>query len=228
MNPFHHTAISLKYLRQKTPEVILFYSGGKDSLVLLDLLAPHFEKIHCVFMYFVKNLEHLEPFLAWVKHYPNAVLHQFPHWMTSYYMKHNFYSIPRPQNTVKAFKQIDIEKKAKEITGCDWIVFGHKQADSLNRRVMLRGYKFDCINEKGCKVYPLSLWNKRQVKSYIKMRRLITPIEYGGKNSNGLDLNLDVFLWLRKNFPSDLDKIYKVFPPSRQILFEYDYEQQRK
>lgn len=224
LSPFKHTTTVLKYLRAQSSEVILFYSGGKDSLVLLDLLAPHFDKIHCVFMYFVKDLQHIEPYLAYVKRYPNTQITQLPHWMTAYYIKNGFYSFFMPDKQIKNAKQADIENKAKKITGCDWIVFGQKQADSLNRRVMLRGYKFDAINDKNKKVYPLSLWNKEQVKSYLNMHRIIKPIEYGGKNSNGIDLNIDVFLYLRANYPEDLERIYKVFPLSRQILFEYDYK----
>jgi len=227
MNPTKHAAIALKHLREQTPEVVLFYSGGKDSLVLLDLLAPHF-KVHCFFMYFVKNLRHLNFFLEWVKRYPNATLHQLPHWMVSYYIKHNYFSIPTPGRSIKALKQADIEGKAREISGCDWIVFGHKKADSMNRRIMLSTYKFDCINDKGKKIYPLALWTKRQVKSYIQINNIIKPIEYGAKNSNGLDLNIDVFLYLREFFPDDLEKIFNIFPLSRQILYEYDYEQRNR
>lgn len=225
MTPSKHTATVLNYLRGQASEVILFYSGGKDSLVLLDLMAPYFKKIYCVMMEFVPDLTHLKPFMTWVNRYPNTELVKMPHWMTAYYMHNNYYSMPRPGKQVKAFKQVDIENAAKEKTGCKWIVFGHKQADSLNRRLMLRGYKFDAINEKGYKVYPLSIWNKKQVKGYIQIKKLIRPVEYGGKNSNGLDLNIDVFLWLQKHYPQDLEKIYKVFPLSQKILFDYEQQQ---
>ena len=45
-------------IRVKSNEALLFLSLGKDSLVLLDLVYPKFDRIVCVFMYFVKNLEH--------------------------------------------------------------------------------------------------------------------------------------------------------------------------
>lgn len=223
LSPFRHTAVVLNHLRAQSSEVVLFYSGGKDSLVLLDLLAPHFEKVYCLFMYFIKDLEHIEPYMQWVKRYPNAELIQLPHWMIGHYMKIKYYSFYNPDVKQKTYKQLDVEKKAKELTGCEWIVFGHKQADSMNRRLMLRGYKFDAINENNKKVYPLSLWNKQQVKRYINMKRIIKPVEYGTRNSNGLDFNIDVFLWLRDNHPLDLEKVFRVFPLSKQILFEYDY-----
>ncbi len=200
-------------------------------MVLLDIMAPYFDRIHCVFMYFVKDLKHLEPYLKWAESYPNVILHQYPHWMTAHYIKNKVYTVRsrnKEQVKVKDLKQKHIEEKARERTGCDWIVFGHKKSDSLNRRLMLHGYKFDSINEPGSKVYPLSTWSKAHVKNYLQYKNIISPVEYGGKNSNGLDLNVDVFLYLREHYPSDLEKIFKVFPFSRKILFEYDYEQQQR
>jgi 3'-phosphoadenosine 5'-phosphosulfate sulfotransferase (PAPS reductase)/FAD synthetase len=224
MTPYQHTAMTLKYLREQSPEVILFYSGGKDSVVLLDLISPYFDKIHCIFMDFVPDMDHLKPFKKWVERYKNAELTVFPHWMTSYYMKHNYYSFPRPgKKQIRVFKQVDVEEKAKKLTGCEWIVFGHKMADSMVRRLMLKGYKFNAINQSGKKIYPLSMWSKKQVVSYIEMKSLIKPVEYGRKNSNGLDLTLDVFLWLQKYHPGDLQKILNVFPLAEKILFEHEH-----
>lgn len=225
MTPYQHTATLIKYLREQSPEVILFYSGGKDSVVLLDLLSPHFDKIHCVFMEFIQGFDHLKPYQNWVKRYPNATLTLLPHWMTSYYMRHNYYSFPRPNKAVKTFKQADVEEKARQLTGCNWIVFGHKQADSLNRRLMLKGYTFDAINEPGKKIYPLSMWSKKQVVNYIELKKLIRPVEYSKKNSNGLDLTIEVILWLQKNNPGDLEKLFSVFPLAKSILFEYEHRQ---
>ena len=47
-------------IRVKSNEALLFLSLGKDSLVLLDLIYPKFDRIVCVFMYFVKNLDGLK------------------------------------------------------------------------------------------------------------------------------------------------------------------------
>lgn len=173
-------------------------------------------------MEFIPNLDHLKPYQKWVERYENADLTILPHWMTSYYMHHNYYSFPRPDKPVKLFKQSDVEEKARKLTECNWIVFGHKQADSLNRRLMLKGYKFNAINETGKKIYPLSMWNKKQVINYIELKNLIRPIEYGKKNSNGLDITIDVILWLKKNNNKDLEKLFSVFPLAKQILFEYE------
>ena len=54
-------------IRVKSNEALLFLSLGKDSLVLLDLIYPKFDRIVCVFMYLsedrVCSSTTLEPYL---------------------------------------------------------------------------------------------------------------------------------------------------------------------
>ena len=46
-------------------EVILFHSAsGKDSIALLDILAPRFKRVVCVFMYIVKDMEHISRYIV--------------------------------------------------------------------------------------------------------------------------------------------------------------------
>ena len=56
----------------------------------------------------------------------------------------------------------------------------------------------------------------------MKQNNLPEPVRYGNKASNGIGFNIDCFLWLRSNYPVDLQKIIKAFPMSGRILFEYD------
>ena len=82
--------------------------------------------------------------------------------------------------------------------------------------------------------YPCAEFSHKQILSYMKMHRLPMPVMYSlatasedakvGKGSNGIGFNLDFFLWARKNFPQDLERVYEVFPLSRRILAEYDYK----
>jgi hypothetical protein len=62
------------------------------------------------------------------------------------------------------------------------------------------------------------------------MYGLVTSSEKAtiGKASNGIGFNLDCFLWMRKYYPQDLERIYKAFPLSRRILEEYDYKENKR
>lgn len=221
-SPLHHAKSAIGFVRQQSDEAILFYSGGKDSLALLDLIAPQFQRVVCVFMYFVKDLRHIQIYLDHALKYPNVELIQVPHWILSHIYKEGVYCVPNPKTPQR--KLSHITAWAKQETGIEWVFLGMKQSDSLQRRLMLKTYKDHSINEASKSAYPLSRWKKSDVLAYIKMRRLPMPIDYGIKSASaGLVFDANVFAWLRQHYPDDLEKIYKAFPLSRQLLFEYDY-----
>jgi 3'-phosphoadenosine 5'-phosphosulfate sulfotransferase (PAPS reductase)/FAD synthetase len=220
-----HCQQVINAVRVKSDRVLLFYSGGKDSIVMLDLIAPHFKEVVCVFMYFVKDLEHINRFLRYAQaRYPNIRIMQVPHWNLSIIYKEGIYCNANPK--IRRFVLKDVLVDVKERTGLKYAFFGMKKADSLNRRVMLGGYELEAINEKTGMVYPLSMWTNTDVKNYIKSKGLPKPIEYTNKKrSQGMGFDIDVFLFLQKNYPDDLQKIFRQFPLSEQLLFEHDYKQ---
>lgn len=197
----------------------MFCSLGKDSLVLLDLIYPKFDRIVCVFMYFVEGLAHIERWINWLKvRYPKVEFVQVPHWNLSYIIRGGIYCVPNPD--VKLLKLADVVKAMQLKYGIYYTFLGMKKADGMNRRLMLKGYEPTYENKGLC--YPLADWNQRDILAYMKQKRLPEPVRYGNKASNGIGFNLDCFLWLRKNYPGDLQKIIKAFPMSERILFEYD------
>lgn len=200
---------------------ILFYSGGKDSIVLLDLMAPHFKKIVCVFMYFVKGMRHIQPYLDHAQRYPNVELMQVPHYMLTDIYKAGVYCPPNANIRVKKLR--DVDAAIRQATGIGWSFYGMRQTDGLHRMLMLRTYEDGTFCEATKKVYPLSHWKKDDVLAYIKAKRLPMPVNYGLKKaSSGLSFDPVVFNWLRTNYPDDLERIYKAFPLSKIILYEYD------
>ena len=70
---------TIEQIAQKTNKVILFHSmSGKDSIALLHLLYPHFDQITCVFMYVVKDLEHIARYMHYTnKKYPKQELSKY-------------------------------------------------------------------------------------------------------------------------------------------------------
>ena len=222
MTPIDHANEVIASVRQKTDRAILFYSCGKDSEVLLDLMAPHFKEIVCVFMYFVKGLDHIDNYLRAIKaRYSNVTILQVPHWTLTRVLRCGLYCIPNPN--VKLLSLKDVDESVRMKTGISYSFYGMKQSDGMNRCLMLRGYENEAISNTN-KVYPLSKWRKSDVMAYIKARKLPEPISYNKNKSQGLTFSLDVFSYLRDHYPQDLEKIYKVFPLSRNILLRYDAE----
>lgn len=209
-----------------TDSAMLFCSFGKDSLVLLDLLYPRFKRILCVFMYFVKDLEHINRWIKWAQaKYPKAEFIQVPHWNLTYILRSGLYCVPNPN--VKIMKLADVVKAMRLKYGIDYCFLGMKKADGMNRRLMLNTYEEDGYEHNGL-VYPLADWTQKDILSYMKQHNLPTPIRYSLKASSGVGFNEDCLLWLRNNYPQDLQKIYKVFPMAERVLFEYDRKQEEK
>lgn len=219
MTKLEGTYKSIDAIRVKSDNALLFLSLGKDSLVLLDLLYPRFKKVVCVFMYFVKDLEHINRWIGWVKaKYPAIEFVQVPHWNLTYILRGGLYCVPNPK--VKLLKLADVVKAMQLKYGIRYAFLGMKKADGMNRRLMLNGYQANDYENNGL-VYPLAEWNQRDILAYMKQNGLPEPIRYSLKASSGVGFNLDCFLWLEKNFPQDLRRIYKVFPMAERILWEH-------
>lgn len=217
---------SIKELSTQTNEVILFHSAtGKDSIALLDLCYPYFSKIICVYMYMVKDLEHIARYMHYInKKYPKARIIQIPHFAVFSYIKTGHLG-HRQNEKQRIYNLAELTDNIREKTAIEWVVFGFKQSDSMNRRVMLRTYQDEAINEKNKKVYPLSSYKNSDIIEYIKAEKLITPEKYGNSQSSGTDINdLNYLLFLRNHFPNDLKKVIAEFPLVERKLYEYDYE----
>lgn len=223
MSLMEQTYRTINAVREQSDSVIVFCSLGKDSLVTLDLVYPQFKRVVCVFMYFVPGLEHIERWVNWAKaRYPKMEFMQIPHWNLSFILRGGLYCVPNPK--IKLIKLADVVKAVRLKTGIDYVFLGMKKADSMNRRLMLKGYEAQkYINN--MQAYPLADWTQKDVLAYMKMKGIPEPIRYSLKASSGTGFNLDCFLWLRDNYPQDLQRIYKTFPMSERILWEYEQKQ---
>lgn len=211
---------------EKQSSCIIMCSLGKDSLVTLDLVYPHFERVVCVFMYFVKDLDHINGWIRWVKKkYPKVEFMQVPHWNLTYILRGGLYCVPNPK--VKLWNLSKTIEALRLKTNCYYVFLGMKKADGMNRNLMLKGYENNGYENKGL-VYPLASWTQKDVLAYMKQKRLPQPVRYSSKAGGGVGFSKETFTWLEKHYPQDLEKIYKVFPMSERILFEENYKQDNK
>jgi len=212
-------------IASRSDEAILFHSAsGKDSIALLDLMAPHFRRVVCVYMYIVKDLQHINRYIRYAKQrYPNVEFVQVPHFARYNYLKTGYMGCEcDPKQRQKTLAQITDAVRGRY--GIEWAFFGFKKADGLNRRVMLQRYDKEAICEKSHKCYPLSSYKNGDVLAYIDQKGLIRPERYGKGASSGTDISDPEYLaFLRDNFPGDLQKVFREFPMTERILFEYAY-----
>ena len=214
---FKHTVSVLDFIKTQTDTVVLFYSGGKDSLILIDILFKRGFKINIAFMYLVPEMKHQMKFLKYAEKKYNAKIIQYQHWQMSHYINDNFFRFHDKPVHLLSLK--DIVVKAKFDFKCDWCVLGMKQSDSMTRRFTIKPLFLESINLSSHMVYPLSKWKKANCISYLKINKLPSPENYGKiSNSSGFDLNKDVMIYLKDNYPDDLEKVFKVFPLAKTLL----------
>lgn len=210
---------------KETDSVILFHSlSGKDSITLLDLVYPKFKRVVCVFMYVVKDLDHMAEYYRYAKRkYPNIEFIQVPHYALYSYIKVGFMGITKNPKQ-RQWTLSDICEKIKEKTGIEWSCYGFKQSDSLNRRLMLRSYKDgkEAICWKSKKFYPLSTYKNAEVLEYIEKNHLKAPETYDGSGQScGTDItSLDYQVYLKRHYPDDLERLYKTFPMARVVMMD--------
>ena len=116
MNKVEQASQYIDLIRVKSNEALLFLSLGKDSLVLLDLVYPKFDRIVCVFMYFVKNLEHINRWINWTKaKYPKIEFVQVPHWNLTYILRGGMYCGAKPES-----KAVEVGRCGKGYATYSW------------------------------------------------------------------------------------------------------------
>lgn len=218
---------------KETDSILLFHSlSGKDSIVLLDLCYKKFNRVIVVFMYLVKDLEHIMRYYNYAKaKYPNMEFVQVPHYALFNYIKTGYMGIK--QNTKqRQWTLAEITDKLREKLGVEWACYGFKQSDSLNRRLMLRSYTDgkEAINWKTKKFYPLSTYKNKEIMDFILDHRLKNPEVCGtNKQSSGVDIeDVEYQKYLKELFPEDLEKIYKVFPMARIVMLKANNKEEQK
>lgn len=217
----------IKTIASKTDRVILFHSAsGKDSIALLALISPYFKEIVCVYMYVVKDLSHINRYINYAcNKYPNVNYIQIPHFALYSYRRIGYMGCVKNEKQ-KLYNMAQLTDIVREKYNIDWAFFGFKQSDSMNRRLMLRTYDMNGINKVQKKCYPLSEYKNKDVLAYIDQTELIRPESYGGKQqSSGTDItDINYLLFLRSEYPDDLQKVINEYPLVERKLFEYDYE----
>ena len=176
-------------------------------------------------MYMVDNLSYNEKYISYFQtKYPNVIFHKTPHFSMYNIIRTGHLGIQKAD--VKPKSLSDIVEMWRATTGLTWTIMGMKKSDSIKRFIMLRdGLLYDAIQMNTKKVYPLTDWKNRTCLAYIKKNKLPPALAYSKDKSNG-DIIGDVryLLWLKENYPSDLQKVIDVFPMTKQILFEHEYK----
>jgi len=208
----------LRRMVDVTDEVIVFYSGGKDSAVVLDLAFRHFKIVHPVLMYYVPDLSFQAAIIGWAESHYGTEVYKVPHFELS--GMYRFGVFVKPDSAVRVTKMADIYSHVREVFGCRWIMAGERCADSTIRNAMIK--KSGPIDEKRGRMFPLAFWKKAHVLAYIKSRSLKVSPESAILGASFAGIVPKQLIAIRKHYADDYRKIVAAFPLVEAAVVRYE------
>jgi phosphoadenosine phosphosulfate reductase len=188
--------------------VIVSFSGGKDSVVTLDLCARYFRSMEVFFMYLVNGISFQESILQWYEQRYDITIHRLPHFMLS-----EWFALGTFRNMdidIPIIKPNDIYNYMRKQTGLFWIAGGERINDSIWRRAMIK--QTGTIDMKRGRIYPVAHWSKKEIEDYISKKRLKLSPEHRVLGHSFRSLMPDEMIAIRDNYPLDYERIKKWFP----------------
>lgn len=207
-----------------TDSVLVGFSGGKDSIVTLDLCCRHFKKVVPFFLYLVEGLSFQDATLRWYEAKYGVEILRMPHPMLSVMLRLGMY-----RKSSDEFPEInfnDLYHFLRLTNDIWWIAAGERIADSIVRRAMIK--KSSSIDKKRGRFFPVANFIKADVLAYMRHKRLKMAPEYQilGESFSGIDPHEAVKI--RQYFPSDFKKIVRIFPFVEAGCVKYEMQQRAK
>ncbi len=198
----------LKAMSKITREVLVGFSGGKDSCVTLDLCVKNFDRVVPFFMYQIPNMSFQIKTIKFYERKYGLEMIQIPHFETSNFLRYGTYR--EPDYSVPIVSVLEMYEYLRIKTGIYWIAAGERIADSIVRRAMIK--HSGSIDFKRGRFYPLAYWGKADVLNYIRVKKLYLGSESKKLGCSFRDLSGKTLLMLKKNFPDDYEKAKKIYP----------------
>ena len=189
--------------------VIVSFSGGKESVVVLDMCMRHFKRVAAFHMYQFPHLSFADEQLSWYEErYPGLEIIDLPHPNLSANMH---YGIFRPYNLdVPLIGFNDIYNYVRWLTGIHWIAAGERVSDSLVRRAMIK--HSGTIDPVRGRFYPVANWNKADVEHYIKIHKLRLGRDSRAMGYSFPGIEQEAMTGLHEHFPEDYRRMESWFP----------------
>ena len=220
----HDTSKAMTEWAKEHPTVLLGFSGGKDSLALLDLARRHFKKIVCFYMEFPVGALNQRKRLKDQTDAMGVDLIFCPHFdFINCLAEGQYCDQPTVWENTAPLTMRELFSWLKDDTGIDSIVFGRKKADSMwaRRWFYLTRTWTDVLN-------PLSEWSKLDVLAYLKMRNIKAPWESYAFTRFNYCLIQESMELMREHYRDDYEVMLHWFPYAeamhvRRMIYEADH-----
>ena len=208
----------IKTMATMTDEVIVAFSGGKESIVVLDLCVKHFKRVVPFFMYYIPGLSFQEKQIRWYESKYDMQIERLPHFELSNHLRYGTF---RNQDvTVPIIGMNDIYKWMRDKYGIRWIAAGERSGDSVIRGAMIK--HTGSIDENRGRFYPVAWWTKQEILDYIKIKKLYRGIDSRTFGTSFDGISPRGFVFLKEHFPSDYERALKLFPLAEGAVMRFN------
>lgn len=219
---FTDTARLLQERAAVNDAVIVAFSGGKDSLCVLDLCCRAFNKVIAVYQYFVPGLAFIEEQLKTAEERWRVPVIQYPNFTFIEALAHGTYCRAQRKGEFTAMEGIRREEYwqvIKNDLGIDLLATGQKESDFWQRRASLKKQEKDRRQDV---FHPLRKWSKFDVLAYLKAQKIPLP-PTSGNVSMGVGLSTPCLLWMHDNYPDDFARMEQWFPYCRAAVYRREW-----
>ena len=218
-------------IRSVTPDTLLAFSCGKDSIASWLAIRDQFDTIVPFYMYLIPgNLSFIEESLQYYEDFFDTKIVRMPH--DSLYRMLNGMTFQPPER-LRFMQRLDLQEPNREDTAYAvaydndldpdevFTAIGVRQNDSIQRRLAIQ--KHGAINTTQRHYYPVYDWSKQRLIDEIKKAGVKLPVDYNlfGRSFDGLDLR---FIYqIKKHYPLDYQKILEWFPMVEVEIYRYEF-----
>lgn len=216
---FSESMQRLQKLAAKYPEVLVAYSGGKDSLVVTDLCCKAFQRVTAVHMEFVPGLKVVEDQIELAKSRWGIDVIRVPdNVFLRCYQIGEYNDVHHSIKKIKTLRNNDVFKVVAHEGNFSLVANGMKRGDGMF--TMAAGSEENVAGElsQGIKmVCPLWKWRNTDVLAYLTVNKIPIPPSDGRKSSS-IDMTEPNILWLWDKQREDFYLLEKYFPYMRAVV----------
>ena len=214
----------IKTMSKITDSVLVGFSGGKESVVVLDLCFKYFKNVQPYFQYCIPDLSFNQKIIDWYERKYGVSIIQVPVEDMGAMFRYGQYTIP--DELFPVVSETDVINYLRNETGIYWHCSGERIDDSLERRGRI--VRSGTIDDVSGRMFPVAYWKKNECYEYIKFKKL-----YLGKEQKALRHSVRVFspkdlMYIHEHFPGDYEKVLNLFPFAGAIIERYKLNNGKK
>ena len=202
--------------RKRHSSCIVSFSGGKDSFVILDLIAKAgFTQIVLYHRCFLPGLKVVDKYIDYAKQRYKVECLEYIDPMLITYLKSGMYNdVGAAVDRLQDWDNLSMKSLVRADTGISLVATGSKRTDAMGQGLANAKWANGTPDD----LQPIIDWNKYHVYSYLKANDIPLP-ESDGRNSSSMDLDPVNLIWLYDKHPEDFRRIQKVFPYVEAVIW---------